>query len=212
MRIKSLILHLTLFFSVFLSLFWANAQSLPAPACQGVLGAEGPNLDYDQAVARPYFRNLTEAIPRVPEVMWKKYWQSAETLEIKRRLLLNKEGQSQMYSIEGEGEFITRTTVIDNYLFLDLIHIRARDQANSGIKIGERSRSINFLLVKAMTGFLQAATTIIEANPQIDRVVIKGVNLKNPMLMEFLGENGFALKRRGFTTKDYEKEIVLKAE
>lgn len=158
----------------------------------------------------PSFQNLMTAIPRVPTAMWKRYWNDPVTYEIQRNLMQKLGGESQRYEISGQGDFITRTTLMEDHLFLDLVHIRTYEK-DGGVGLGKRANSINTLFVKTMTAFLKSASALALSHPEVKVVIIKGINLKNPMLIEFLKENGFQRADLHSYSKEFEKIIHLDA-
>lgn len=190
----------------------AEAQTSAAPRCASLFNVDAANVRYEfnELAETTQFKNLMQAIPRVPAPLWKRYWNDPVTYEIQRHLMQKLNGESQRFEVVGEGDFITRTLMMDDHLFLDLVHIRTYEK-DAGVGLGKRANGMNSLFVKTMTAFLKSAAALAADHPEIKTVVIKGINLKNPMLIEFLKENGFNRADLHSYSKEFEKIIPLNA-
>lgn len=186
------------------------ARAHPGLQCSAVFGFELNELTMDYSVTsqKAYFEKLTAAVPRIPAPLWKRYWKDPVTVDIQRNLLKKTAGESNRFAVDG-GDFLTRTYLLEDHLFLDLVHIRAY-QDGKGLGVGHRTKGVNSLLIKTMTAFLKTTVMVAEENPGITTLVIKGINLKNPMLIEFLQENGFSRNDAHSDTKEFEKTIQLR--
>lgn len=188
-------------------IFGGRPALAAAPSCMSVYTGVDP-MDFMAVSRKSYFQKIASALPNVPAALWKRYWNDPVTLEVHRRLFQRTKGESQRFEIQGQGDFITKTLVIEDHLFLDLVHIRAY-QDGTGLKVGERAKGVNALFVKTMTAFLKTSVVIVQDNPGIKYIIIRGVNLKNPMLIEFLKENGFERNDLHSYSKEFEKTIII---
>lgn len=163
---------------------------------------------FEELAETPKFQILLSALPTVPPALLKRYWRDPLVDQIKRNIQSDLQSQSNIFTIPDRGFFVTRVLVLEDHLFLDLVHIQAIINGTK-IKQGESVQGANTLLIKTLTAFLKLSVEILEENREITTVVIKGVNLKNKMLIQFLVENGFTQKDRNRTRKDFEKILNL---
>lgn len=212
MDLKSILTLSAVAFLTLASPKLAEAQTSVALQCASLFNVDAVNIrfDFNELAETNQFQNLMKAIPRVPAPLWRRYWKDPVTYEIQRHLMQKIDGESQRFEVVGEGDFITRTLVMDDHLFLDLVHIRTYEK-DAGVGLGKRAHGMNSLFVKTMTAFLKAASALAADRPEIKTVIIKGINLKNPMLIEFLKENGFDRADLHSYSKEFEKAIQLDA-
>lgn len=158
--------------------------------CRQIHLYETVQVDFDELLQSAHGKKLMAAMPQVPEKLWKRYWNSPETNQVALEVLTDRDGRSTHFEVPPHGWMLTRTTQIDDYLFMDLVHIQIKSDTER-VQVGQRAQGANSLLIKAMAGFLKAAYVAKMKSSELSTVVIRGVNIKNPMLLEFLEKNGF---------------------
>ena len=209
----TVLLHFrTLFAALFLTVVFPLLSAAHTTLrCESILfQSEKLNVDdFSEVQELSYFPKLQEILPMLEARVLKRYWNNDTTKEIEANLISNMDGVSISFRLENpRADFLARTLLFDDHLFLDLVYIRTYEDG-IGTAVGQQAKGPNTLFVKTMAAYMRAAITILEAHPEVNDLVIKGINLKNPMLIDFLKENGFELNNVNEFRKDLEKSIEL---
>jgi hypothetical protein len=149
---------------------------------------------------------LFAALPSVSPRLWKRYWDHPDVDMIFQKILSDTQGNTNTIYLPSGDWIMARALLMDKYLFLDLVHIQHKVDSSS-IRVGGRSEGANSLLLKTLAAYAKTVNHYASESLITD-AYIRGVNIKNPMLKEFLSENGF--KRNDLHVYSVEMEKHLK--
>lgn len=162
------------------------------------------SLDRATPLARVVF-------PNVSSKLWARYWDSPEVIALSSAMEKSLSGASLRTDFGSQGWVLTRSLELEGHLFLDLVHIQTHDgnvQDSKLVGIGHRASGANTMLIKVLTGFLRLIERNREEQPgKLKTLVVRGVNIKNPMFLKMLEENGFKRNDLHIYSKELEKTI-----
>lgn len=181
----------TVFFYLLFFLNLSKANIL----CKNLFVHEQNKLEFVQVEQSSIGQKLLNVMPNINPKLWRRYWNTKETNLISSELQANTAGKTNIIRVENYGTIFSKTTIIENHLFLELIQIQIHNSVHK-VNIKEQYNGVNTFLIKTLTAYFKAAAEIINKNLEIDTIYFTGINLKNPMLIEILRENNFVLERR----------------
>lgn len=194
-----------LFFVVLLH-FLTSTSALAQNLCSEILFTPQNEATFADLQNSNIGQKILLSMPTIPEKVLMRYWSHADVNEMTLQLLKNIDGASNSFRIENLGWMLTKTLKLEDHLFLDLIHIQVKNNGQS-IQVGKRSAGASSLFLKAIVSFMKASFLLKTKHPELRTIVIRGVNIKNPMLMSFLAENGFQRNDLHSNTREMEKLI-----
>lgn len=168
------------------------------------------SLSFEEFQSGKHSDKLLKAIPKINERLVKRYWDHQDVNFITENLILKLGGETNSFDLPIGAWIISRVLVLDNYLFLDLVHIQQKNiEEHTSIEVGKSSSSINSLFIKTLVAYIKAASILTFQHKEINTLVIRGVNIKNKMLLQLLEENGFQANNLHLYSKEREKVIEL---
>ena len=168
------------------------------------------SLTFEEFQSKKNSDKLLKALPKINDRLVKRYWDHQDVNFITENLILKLGGETNSFDLPLGPWIISRALLLDNYLFLDLVHIQQKNiEEKTSIEVGKSSSSINSLFIKTLVAYIKAASILTSKHKEINTLVIRGVNIKNKMLLQLLEENGFQANNLHLYSKEREKVIEL---
>lgn len=118
--------------------------------CQNLFIPELNKLDFIQIEQSSAGQKLLNVLPNINPKLWRRYWNSKETKQISTELQVNTAGKTNIIRVENYGTIFSKTTIIENHLFLDLIQIQIHTSEHK-VNIKEQYNGVNTFLIKTLT-------------------------------------------------------------